>query len=471
MVRRSVAWAAVDLPQGEEGPEGVVLYLLAAPGCPLLLPGGRLAGLALSVAGCQWCSWTRLRDLWRAAGAPALCLALLGLRGYYKLRSGWVVLPLPAMDRFRWLLAGAALLAMLACVHLLPLLRDAGCQDPLAAPGRPEELPGLPQGAAAAAAAPAPAAEAPAGEAEPPAPVAEEAKPAEAPAPAAEEAEECLRAVRALAEAAGGPSAPTLLEQGSGGTCLAPGWGQVPPNCSARVGLGWGAYYRSNWSGAVACGSLSYRLVCTGGPQRPASQAVAMHQRLREAFPAPEPRLLQTRVMNKNMKDVFALGLASDWMRASWSPLMKNRSPPRTVFLHNDQGIEKIIKIVERDVLPDITEPIVLFTLSHDKTIPRQLDKRYPNSSEQLLDRVRSVLDSPLIERWVVENLDTSGFHDKFMPIPLGFFCHPYYSCGPSWWPVIKAEWIRPLAERPLWMMVCNGRLHQELDKKMHRES
>lgn len=166
------------------------------------------------------------------------------------------------------------------------------------------------------------------------------------------------------------------------------------------------------------------------------------------------------------MRDVHALGLACDWMQASWTHLMTNRSPPRTVFVHMDMGIEKVVKIVRQGVLPNIKQPIVLFTISHDKTMPMQVDKRYrTDSPPQLLNQIRAVLDSPLIERWVVENLDTSGFHDKLMPVPLGFFCHPYYSCGNAWWPVIKAEWIRPLAERPL-MMCCNGRLHEELDKK-----
>merc|ERR1711920_803333 len=115
--------------------------------------------------------------------------------------------------------------------------------------------------------------------------------------------------------------------------------------------------------------------------------------------------------------------------------------------------------------LPQIKEPIVLFTLSHDQTIPKQIDVRYKPATTELLSKIRSILGSPLIERWVVENLDTSGFHDKLVPIPLGFFCHPFNDCSPSWWPVIKAKWIVPLAQRPL-ILSCNGRLHPEWNRK-----
>jgi hypothetical protein len=80
------------------------------------------------------------------------------------------------------------------------------------------------------------------------------------------------------------------------------------------------------------------------------------------------------------------------------------------------------IRVFADRVLPRLTRPVVLYSGSEDSTLPLQVDARFgPNDDASVLE----VLNSPLVERWVVENLVTGGVDwphpEKMVPMPVGF--------------------------------------------------
>ena len=103
--------------------------------------------------------------------------------------------------------------------------------------------------------------------------------------------------------------------------------------------------------------------------------------------------------------------------------LVRRRRVPRTVWLGNrnfDGG--DAIRVFADRVLPRLTRPVVLYSGSEDSTLPLQVDARFgPNDGASVL----AVLNSPLVERWVVENLVTGGVDwphpEKMVPLPVGF--------------------------------------------------
>jgi len=158
--------------------------------------------------------------------------------------------------------------------------------------------------------------------------------------------------------------------------------------------------------------------------------------------------------------------------------VIKQRSPPRTVYIvfmvdeyqpccgmplpHTP--INKMWSLLGDGV---ITSPVVLFSGSTDLTFPVQTDTRSANFSDDFNKVVALIADSPLVERWNVENL-AGPHHSKMVPFPVGFVhsgCEGHkgkqklpathqYPCDSLWNHITDHP---PLAARPLTMM-CTGR-------------
>ena len=69
--------------------------------------------------------------------------------------------------------------------------------------------------------------------------------------------DECEAAGRSL-----WPSPRRNLQTGSGGTCLADGWGQVPLGCSVQSGGDGAAHYKTSGDTGKGCIANLFQLVC-----------------------------------------------------------------------------------------------------------------------------------------------------------------------------------------------------------------
>ena len=100
------------------------------------------------------------------------------------------------------------------------------------------------------------------------------------------------------------------------------------------------------------------------------------------------------------------------------------------------------VTAAKRLLLPQLSKPVVLFSGRCDITVPQQHScgapatyrpgdpstcKYFPYNAEQA-SAIRSLIKSPLVERWIAENL-VAPFPAKMRPMPLGFFPP---SCEPS---------------------------------------
>jgi len=137
-----------------------------------------------------------------------------------------------------------------------------------------------------------------------------------------------------------------------------------------------------------------------------------------------------------------------DWvmMNESAEGLLKFRSPPRTVFVSECIGFDAL-SIVADKLLPQLNESIVLFTASRDFTLPQQrtcgiasenetsptlplfghdeaadtAGCKFGDFSHEQKQAIRNIAQSPLVERWVTENL-VAPHPAKMSPMPQGFF-------------------------------------------------
>ncbi|CAK0907542.1 unnamed protein product [Prorocentrum cordatum] len=144
------------------------------------------------------------------------------------------------------------------------------------------------------------------------------------------------------------------------------------------------------------------------------------------------------------------------------------RSPPATVFIDMRFKLDKMVHIVQDELLPALQAPVVVFTTGHDRTIPLQLDARFPPTRNHTLEIFSDLLDQRLVDRWVTENLDDAAFHRKLVAVPTGFYTKKCVfqgqsdvDCSLMYWPVIRADWIVPLSRRPL-TVSCNGNLERQ---------
>ncbi len=110
----------------------------------------------------------------------------------------------------------------------------------------------------------------------------------------------------------------------------------------------------------------------------------------------------------------------ADWRltRFGFSGILSHQ--PRIIYVKaNPAVIENFIN----HYLPLIHEKthFVLITGDADRTIPRQVDKRYGSYIDNGFQNVlESLMNDPRLLHWYAENLDTP--QRKVSPIPLGYF-------------------------------------------------
>ena len=208
-----------------------------------------------------------------------------------------------------------------------------------------------------------------------------------------------------------------------------------------------------------------------------------------------------------------------DWvmMNESAEGLLKFRSPPRTVFVSECIGFDAL-SIVADKLLPQLNESIVLFTASRDFTLPQQrtcgiasenetsrhntnptlplfghadaadtVDCKFGDFSHDQKEAIRNIAQSPLVERWVTENL-VAPHPAKMSPMPQGFFApdcqirfddpstaydavadtKPGGVCA-NMWKFIRDESQSLPTERRL-SMACTGHAHDTPDYNNQRD-
>jgi hypothetical protein len=209
-----------------------------------------------------------------------------------------------------------------------------------------------------------------------------------------------------------------------------------------------------------------------------------------------------------------------DWvmMNESTEGLLKYRSPPRTIFVSECIGYDAF-SIVAGSLLPQLNESIVLFSASRDFTLPQQrtcgiasenetnphntdpavplfghaetaeatgtTECKFGDFSQDQKQAIRDIIASPLVERWVVENL-VAPHPQKMAPLPQGFFAPDcqirfddpstaYDAVADSQpggvcrhlWKFIRSEQSLP-TERRL-SMACTGHAHDTPDYDSQR--
>ncbi len=211
-----------------------------------------------------------------------------------------------------------------------------------------------------------------------------------------------------------------------------------------------------------------------------------------------------------------------DWvmMNETAAGLIKYRSPPRTIYVSMCPGYQALSAIAD-EVLPTLNESVVLFTGSRDFTLPQQrtcglgapakATSRDNDPAKPLLltadpqpqsvpeaaeakptseaetatckfgdyspdqkKAIRDIAASPMVERWMVENL-VAPHPQKMHPMPQGFFApdcqvrlndsstaydavadtRPGGVCA-NLWGIIKGKGSSPPTERRL-TMACTG--------------
>lgn len=143
--------------------------------------------------------------------------------------------------------------------------------------------------------------------------------------------------------------------------------------------------------------------------------------RLRRVNPTAEGVVLNTR-MGK-LRARATLTSISHW--ANWSLTRFGFSgnlshQPRIIYVKADPPV---IKNFINHYLPLIHEQtrFVLITGDADRTIPRQVDKRFESYEDNGFKHVlESLMNDPRLLHWYAENLDTPL--SKISPIPLGYF-------------------------------------------------
>ena len=135
--------------------------------------------------------------------------------------------------------------------------------------------------------------------------------------------------------------------------------------------------------------------------------------------------------------------------------VLYSNTPPKTIFISAYKGFNSIPFFIDT-VLPTIVNPIVVVIASEDYTFPYGTGDLRENFYAIHREKIRNMIDNPIIERLYVENLD--ALHPKLTPIPLGI--HPVNN--PNYvkmYQDILTHPVLPTKERPI-DILCNYRIH-----------
>jgi hypothetical protein len=136
-------------------------------------------------------------------------------------------------------------------------------------------------------------------------------------------------------------------------------------------------------------------------------------------------QLMSTRLEKADTYTTESLtGLARrcDWFINSNQLVKNTTSEPKTIFLTAYRG-NIGIAFLATSVIPTLKSSVILIIASEDYTFPYGLGDVRWNMYAHSQHHIKFLLDSKLISRIFVENLDTK--HSKLIPIPLGI--HPSF--------------------------------------------
>jgi hypothetical protein len=124
-----------------------------------------------------------------------------------------------------------------------------------------------------------------------------------------------------------------------------------------------------------------------------------------------------------SLSDLSGISTRCDWFVHHEQCIRTRNTPhPKTIFM-KAQSEARTISYFLKQVLPHLFKPFVLVIGHHDYTFPDGTGDLRHNPCQNLRTEIQILLDSPLILRMFVENLDNDS-HPKLKPIPLGLL--PY---------------------------------------------
>lgn len=146
-------------------------------------------------------------------------------------------------------------------------------------------------------------------------------------------------------------------------------------------------------------------------------------------------------------KDLSGISARCDWFVCREQLLRLNDThEPRTVFMYMRYGNRSFAHLVDV-VVPLITTPFVLIMAGADYTFPNGTADVRGTHYTMHGDRIKTLLDNPLLLRMSVENLDDTTIHTKVHPIPLGILPH-----SPSTSPIVNVDF----SQRDLRAFCCH---------------
>lgn len=136
---------------------------------------------------------------------------------------------------------------------------------------------------------------------------------------------------------------------------------------------------------------------------------------------------------------------------------------PAHIFL-SMRGQSGALTHFAANVLPLLNAPFILVSGSEDVTLPRQIDQRFPSYGTAERQAIDTILDHPLLIRWVAENLDDAS-HPKLKPLPLGLV----FSDVPKIRRWIDVPDAPPTSSRPL-KVLCAHRVRDGRQWEQRKE-
>lgn len=162
---------------------------------------------------------------------------------------------------------------------------------------------------------------------------------------------------------------------------------------------------------------------------------------------APAPEWMHTRLIKQNAytpEDITGIAKRCDWFLFR-NQLIRKKTVPQTVFIVARFGEYPIYCFV-KELLPTLTEPIVLIIASEDHTFPSGSGDARHKEYTRIQPQIQTLLTHPMVLRIFVENLDT--LHPRLTPIPLGIL---HYACAvPNFAPAASLD------SRPFRVFCCH---------------
>lgn len=131
---------------------------------------------------------------------------------------------------------------------------------------------------------------------------------------------------------------------------------------------------------------------------------------------------MSTRLPKKDKYEIthlYGIARKCDWFVHNYNVLKLSKNQPRNIFISTYKG-DITIPFFASTVLPTLTTPVILVVASEDYTFPHGHKDLRHNMYTNIQHEVYLIINSPIVDKIYVENLDT--IHPKLHPIPLGMY-------------------------------------------------